>query len=131
MAVGWIRFWKGESWRSWRGERREWTGYKTDSKDLREQQAKFGEDVRRSEQERADAGDALVWSSVSEQDVPIKTAKGESGLASVHGVRLMELRGEQGEKQWIMSVDQGSVYFTDRKMVFSRFKRCPVPLRQH
>jgi micrococcal nuclease len=51
------------------------------------------------------------------QALPIRTARAETGLAAVGGVTLMETRKREGRDVWT-PIDQGSVYFSDRRLVF-------------
>ena len=122
QSATWYRFWEGSSWRSWRADRKEWRDYKAEDRRLTKQQSDAEAQARANREELREIDQSRDWAAaIGEQDVPIKTAKSEPGLAAVHGVRLLEERKQQGEKVWT-PVDQGSVYFTDRKMVFSGSK---------
>jgi micrococcal nuclease len=64
----------------------------------------------------------IEWASkIKPIDVPIRTARGETGLASVPGVALLETRRREGADSWV-PVDHGTLYLTDRRGVFSGTK---------
>jgi micrococcal nuclease len=61
------------------------------------------------------------FASLKPREVPVKTAKSETGLAAISGIALYETRRKQGQSVWTQ-VDRGTLYITDRKAVFAGAK---------
>ena len=122
VRSGPAKFWKADSWRTWRSDRTSWRDYKTEHTRLKGEASTLSSDVGRHQSEAATAERAAaIAADVGEREVPIKTARSEAGLAVVPGITLLDLRSAQGQKAWTL-VDQGSLFYTDRQMVFSGTK---------
>ncbi|CAN5839028.1 hypothetical protein BH23ACT5_BH23ACT5_21190 [soil metagenome] len=123
----WWRFWSVESWRSWWARRGSWTEHRKLVRSLDRGIAEATSSQRANETALEQARKHLAWArDVRDRDVPIRTARSEVGLAVVPGVTLLETRKRDGNEVWT-AVDSGSVYFTDRKMVFSGRKDVQFP----
>lgn len=115
----WWKFWQADAWRSWLATRKEWMAYKEERRRLDQRARAAKSAAETAEADAGQAGRAIDWlAGLGPQEVPVTTAKAETGLASVAGVTLLETRKKEGKEVWT-PVDAGLVHFTDRQMVFS------------
>ena len=123
----WLRFWSPDSWRQWNRLRPEWKQYRSEERrfknELSSHQSGLAE--KRSALEEAEQG--RRWAAeVGPREIPVKTARSETGLAVVSGVTLSEIRKREGKEVWTV-VDRGTVYLTDRQAIFSGSKTVKFP----
>lgn len=122
----WWQFWHLDSWRRWRAEQEDWRAYQADMSAV-DRRIAHGEDAA-----------ALLRTQIGEIEkrlclidrvgpcaMPIPVAETEVGLGAVTGVSLLGLRSRWGRRAWV-GADQGTVYFTDRRLVFSGRKEVEV-----
>lgn len=113
-----MRFWSAASWREWGEARPPWRDYTSESRRLDTEISSAEGRFTSSKAELTEVDRQTAWArEMRSQDFPIRTAKGETGLAAVGGVTLMETRKQEGRYVWT-AIDQGSVYFSDRRLVF-------------
>ena len=119
VAGNWWRFWDPASWNRWSGDRKAWLSYKASINDLQHRIARAATNVAARESVAAQLRRELAWATrVAPQELGLSLKRGETGLAQVEHVTLMELRKAEGESTWT-AIDTGAVFFTDQRMVFS------------
>ena len=119
----WWRFWSSDPWKEWRVRRPQWRQYKSEVRGLDRSISDGETRLKRTNSSLAEANQQIAWASeVHPQDLPIKIAQAEAGLAVVPGVALLETRKRQGKTAWV-PVDHGVVYLTDRQAIFSGSKQ--------
>ncbi|MEX1125253.1 MAG: thermonuclease family protein, partial [Acidimicrobiia bacterium] len=118
-APSWARFWSANSWREWRDLRPPWQDYGRESRRLATEISGAEGRLTSSKVELSGVDRQTAWAmEMRPQDLPIRTGRAETGLAAVGGVTLMETRKREGRDVWT-AIDQGSVYFSDRRLVFT------------
>lgn len=118
----WWKFWSARTWSAWWRRRRAWNEYRDRATSLDARIASAAEHRERAAAEAGAAGRRLEWiRQLGPREVPIRTARTETGLATVADVTLLETRRREGQTVW-RAVDLGDVHFTDRRMVFSGAK---------
>ena len=115
----WWKSWVADAWRSWLGRRPAWKAYRTERHRLDNEISSLESTVSANRQELSEAQRDLGWAQqVAPRSLPIKTTRAETGLSAVGGVDLLETRKREGQDVWT-PVDSGTVYFTDRRLLFS------------
>lgn len=114
----WARFWSASSWQEWRQLRPPWQEYSRESRRLTTEISAEESRLTSFNAELTGVDRQTAWArEMRPQSLPIQTTKAETGLAAVGGVTLMETRKREGRDVWT-SIDHGSVYFSDRRLVF-------------
>jgi micrococcal nuclease len=115
----WWRFWDRTSWSRWSSDRKAWLSYRASLNDLQQRISRVTTELASKQSVAAQLRRELAWvSAVAPRDLTLPLKRGETGLAIVEHVTLMELRKREGVSAWT-PIDIGAVSFTDRRMVFS------------
>ena len=118
----WWRFWSAESWREWWRRRPAWGEYRGEARRLDSLIAQRESRLSSTNKDLATANQQLAWArEVRPQQIPVKIARAETGLGTIPGVALLEIRKREGNKVWA-PVDHGYVYLTDKQAIFSGSK---------
>lgn len=118
----WWRFWEAATWRGWWARRVAWRLHRREVRSLESDIAASRGRLTSHDESLDAARRDLRWAAeIGPRSVPVRTARAETGLATVEGVTLLELRKRKGAQTW-MPIDSGAVHLTDRKMVFSGSK---------
>jgi hypothetical protein len=120
--TGWLRFWSAGSWREWWRRRPAWREYRQEVARLDSLIGTRESRLSSTNTQLASANQQLAWArEVRPQPIPIKIARAETGLGSIAGVALLEIRKREGNRAWT-PVDHGYVYLTDKQAIFSGSK---------
>ncbi len=118
-SVAWWKFWSGQAWRDWMAKRGPWREYRNQTGPVETEIKSVRKSLRDNEAALKTAQQELRWAAeLSPRDLPIKTWRNETGLGTVAGVSLKEIRKKDGKETWTV-VDAGSVFVTDRRLMFS------------
>lgn len=108
--------------REWWSRRPAWKEYRAEARRLNTEISRKQAHLSANNTELAKTEQQLSWArEIQPQEIPVKIAKNETGLATIPGVALLEIRKREGKEVWT-AVDHGSVYLTERQAIFSGSK---------
>ncbi len=123
MHEGALRFWEIDTWRAWIATRKTWREYRTARKRWLKRKNRVVSDLDRCDRSKGEVLHRIsLADSVGETGVPFETRGSEVGLAILPGVTLFEQRSRNRQLVWV-PVGPGTLYFTNRRMVFLGAKK--------